>query len=344
MYNFQRYILNCFKMLVLISLSYINLYAKVLPVSSVPDSLYIGQVIQLELNLEEYKPENIFFDHEQKNQQIEVYDVRQIKDKPWHYLLRIAPFDTGFVSVEKLPLYLMRFVESKAVYDTLYLESFNFNVKTSLSHADTSLVDIFAPSSYKLKFFDYLFPAIILTIIGVVLYFLIKVIKKLKNKEEIKPVFVDNRPAWMKAVELLEQLKMKNYINSCDFLNFYFDLSHVLRYFIEHQFRIKALEMTTTELKNYFNKNYTNYIKETDSEDKAIFESPLLLESNYKEILKILNFMDKVKFAKYSISTEEAIKDINWVESYILSFKTEEKGSVEKKNNSTTKNGGEGNV
>ncbi|MCK9329326.1 MAG: hypothetical protein M0Q94_05560 [Candidatus Cloacimonetes bacterium] len=310
-----------------------TLLAKDLTVENLPDSLYIGQIIDLEFNLEEYKPENIFFQANEENQQIEIYDVTPVKGKPWHYLLRIAPFDTGLVQVNKIPLFIQSIQESKAVYDTLMINPFSFYVQSALSLTDTTIVDIFAPSNYKLKFFDYLFPIILIIIIVITIYLLRKFIKKFKNKEKINPIFVDNRPAWLKAIELIEKLKVKNYINSKNFLEFYFELSYILRFFIENQFRIKALEMTTPELKRYFQGNLNNILKANDNEVDTLSNNSLLLENNYNEILKILSSMDRVKFAKHSIDEKEAIDSLNWVESYVNLFKDELIDKERKKTN-----------
>ena len=270
-------------------------------ISSVADTLYIGQLINIELDLSEYQPERLFILKEKSTPEIEIFDLLTLRDKPWQYLLRIAPFDTGFIQTESIPIYF----SNNNIGDTLYIEPFSFYVKSALTYADTLLRDIAPPKSFRLKFVDYLIPVLILLVL-VLLHFYIH---KFKKKDE-EPEYVDNRPAWMIAFELLEQFKRKNFLHNGRYLEYYFELSLIFRIFIEKQFNIKAAEMTTYEIK------------------QALAE----IEQK-KQIIKILSEMDIVKFAKSVPVIKEAESMLYWIEKYILSFSAETTGKVSAREN-----------
>lgn len=310
-----------------------NLSGKHFNANNLPDSLYIGQIVNIELNLENQKPNRIFIDRSKIQNEIEVFDIIELPDKAWHYLLRIAAFDTGRIEVNKISLYTMKTDPEKntAIYDTLFINPFHLFVRSSLTPADTLLKDIFSPLGFNLKFIDYALPLIVIIIVCLLVFYVIKLIRKLKNKDIIDTIYVDNRPSWMKTLELLEKLKSKQLIENNKLLDFYFELSYILRYFIEDFFKIKALEMTTNEIKTCF---YNTIQNETYSQEENKQDIDKL-EISFKELLKILAEMDKVKYAKFISDSNEAERLMLWVENYILSYKnsSDENVSNNKKTN-----------
>lgn len=277
-------------LLLLIFTLFVSIYwTKSFNMPDISDTLYIGQLINIELDLSNNKPERLFVSDDRNNSQIAIYDLIEVKEKPWNYLLRIAPFDTGFIKTDRIPVYLLK----DNTPDTVFVEPFSFYVKSSLTYADTLLKDIAPPVSYRLKFIDYLIPLLIFLIVIVIIVFL----SKIKKKDKEIPVFVDNRPAWMIALELLEELKQKNLVSQGEFLEFYFQLSLIFRIFIEKQYMIKAAEMTTYEIKQAL----------SDVSEKT-------------QIINILTNMDKIKFAKSIPGENESEEVFAWIEKYIKSF------------------------
>ncbi len=112
--------------------------------------------------------------------------------------------------------------------------------------------------------------------IGVFLYFFIKNRQKLKVIPPLTPYEI--------AKKRLDELKNINISNAESLKEFYFHISSIFREYIEGTYSIKALEMTTNELKPYINEKF-------DSKTCGA-------------ILDLLNFSDVVKFAKF-IPTEE---------------------------------------
>jgi hypothetical protein len=221
--------------------------------------------------------------------ELEFFDLVQSTEKPWHFLLRVAPFDTGFIVTERIPL----FVFADDIADTVYIEPFSFYVNSSLTYADSLLIDIAPPRAFRLKFIDYFVPILVLILIATSIYLFKKFWKKSEKVVEV----VDTRPAWLLALELLDVFKKKRFLENGQYLDFYFDLSLIFRFFIEKQHDVNAMEMTTSEIK------------------QALSEIP-----RKREIIAILSDMDKIKFAKFVPSVKEAEDILYWIENYIVSF------------------------
>ena len=138
---------------------------------------------------------------------------------------------------------------------------------------------------------------IIILLIFAIRYLIILLKKSKKNFSE--PEIIDDRPAYIIALELLNKLKKDDLIIKGDFLNFYFRISLILRLFIELHYKINSVEMTTSEIR-------ANLILDNHSEKS--------------EILKFLGQADMIKFAK-TIPTElDTSAKLNWLENYLLSF------------------------
>ena len=274
-----------------------RIYANSLIVSDIKETFYIGEIINIEVDLSQQKPERPFVQREYGDKPVMVLDLNEIKDKPWHYLLRIAAFDTGYVNTDRIPIYSL----AEGQPDTIFVEPFNLYIKTSLTEVDTLLKDIMPPMDFKLKFLDYFVPILILLLIAAIFYLL----HKFKHKaKEVERIIVDNRPAWMIALELLDILKKKRLLEDGLYIDFYFELSMILRIFIEKQFNIKAAEMTTYEIKQVF---------------------PNIPAK--KQIINVLTDMDRTKFAKFNPDFSEVKEMLIWIENYIRSFAREDAAS-----------------
>jgi len=259
-------------------------------IQDIKDTHYIGEIINIELDLREKSPDKLFVQRDFDNKSVVVLDIKEIKEKPYHYLLRIAAFDTGYVDTGKIPIYSLK----QGLPDTIFVEPFKLYIKTSLTVSDTLLKDIKPPVDFHLKFFDFLFPFLLLICIFLIVY----LFRKFARREKIvERVVVDDRPAWMIVLELLEKLSKKRLLEDGHYVEFYFELSMILRFFLELQYKIKAVEMTTFEIKNVL----------PDIPSK-------------KQIIKILSEMDKTKFAKFTPEFSDVKEILNWVEGYIRAF------------------------
>jgi len=283
---------NLLFLILMIGVSYV--LSRSIVVSDIQEPLLIGQPIDLEFDFSELQPDRAFFLNERTHTRYQVVSFDEINNRPWIYLLRIAPFDTGYVETDRFPIFL----SGSNLSDTLFIEPFTFFVQTSLTPADTLLRDIAPPVAFGLGFLDYAFPILILLILATAIYFLLKLYKK---KAKATEDYVDTRPAWMIALELLREFKQKEYLAQGKYLEYYYELSMIFRIFIEKQFDIKAAEMTTYEIKQ---------------------ELPSISEKT--EIIKILTDMDKIKYAKGVPDINESEELLKWIEKFISSFSSKD--------------------
>jgi len=204
-------------------------------------------------------------------------------------------FDTGdytFPSLEFL-------VKSGSQDTVLTTRDFVVIINSVLPDSANAIKDIAHPLSLKLGFWDYFIPIIGLIFIIAIILLLKKFLTKPAKPEEI-PKFTDNRPIWQIAQEMLRELVGKKLLDKGEFLEFYFQLSIILRYFIERHYKINALEMTTSEIR-YFLK----------------LDNP----SEKSEILHLLMESDKVKFAKFIPERDKAEELATWLEVYLHAFR-----------------------
>jgi hypothetical protein len=94
------------------------------------------------------------------------------------------------------------------------------------------------------------------------------------------------RPAWEIALEQLEELKSKRYVEDYKFMPFHVELSLILREFLENRFEFNAVEFTTTEIIRAFRK---------------IEKSKSWID----DCINTLQICDLVKFADYDSSPAE---------------------------------------
>ncbi|MBI5056851.1 MAG: hypothetical protein HZB61_09590 [Nitrospirae bacterium] len=144
--------------------------------------------------------------------------------------------------------------------------------------------DIKGPLSFPGWEYLYILLAILAIIIIAVLLFKFFRKKKRKVKETVIPL----KPAHETAYEALKELMNKNYLKSGRVREFYFELSNIVRYYVEDRFHLRAPEMTTEEF----------LITLKDSKTLTTGQQGLLKD--------FLSRCDMVKFAKYLPGEKEA--------------------------------------
>jgi hypothetical protein len=135
-----------------------------------------------------------------------------------------------------------------------------------------------------------------------VIIFLIRFLKKyLKNRArpEEEKIIKDTRPAYVIALEKLAGIDFNTMLQQGNFVEFYYQLSQVLRFFLERQYNINALEMTTSEIRHNL-------------------DLPDPKEKN--EVLDCLQRSDRVKFAKYIPESIAARELLSWLDTYLHSY------------------------
>lgn len=158
------------------------------------------------------------------------------------------------------------------------VDAITVEVTSLLDDADqtASIRGIRGPRSMPDYFYLSIFLAVVLLAIIAVL-----VILYIKQKKKQRDIIIPRRPAHEIAYEALNALKNKDLAGTGKVKEYYFELSDIVRHYLENRFSLKAPEMTTEE--------FLYHLRETDQ-----------LRQDHKGLLgEFLSQCDLVKFAKY---------------------------------------------
>ena len=264
-----------------------------------PQKLFVGTPFKLHVDISSAISDSIF---STQNDTLDIFILKDIEsteeiidDTKTTFLdLTYQPFDTGEFTFPELE-FAVKTADSLEILKT---REFILNIESVITDSTESIKDIAAPLAVNLKFLDYFIPLFIIILLIFAIRYLIKLLKRTK-KDFSEPEIIDDRPAYIIALELLNKLKKDDLLIKGDFLNFYFRISLILRLFIELHYKINSVEMTTSEIRE-------NLILNDHSEKS--------------EILKFLRQADMIKFAKAIPTNSESEKAINWLENYLRSF------------------------
>jgi hypothetical protein len=265
-----------------------------------PQKLFVGIPFKLHVDISSAISDSIF---STQNDTLDIFILKNIESteeiiddtKTTLLDLTYQPFDTGEFTFPELE-FAVKTADSLEILKT---NEFTLNIESVITDSTESIKDIAAPLAVNLKFLDYFIPLLIIVLIIFAIRYLIKLLKKAK-KEFSEPEIIDDRPAYIIALELLNKLKKEDLLIKGDFLNFYFRISLILRLFIELHYKINSVEMTTSEIR-------ANLILDDFSEKS--------------EILKFLEQADMIKFAKVIPTNSYSKTTLNWLENYLKSFK-----------------------
>jgi hypothetical protein len=214
---------------------------------------------------------------------IEIVDIKEIdtayeadvKYKKLSQKLIITAWDSGFY-----PIPPFEFVINGETFKTkaLMLEVSNVTIEAEADIKDIKDINE-TPFSFK-EFFKIYWPYFVggLLLIGLIV-FLIYYLKNKPKVEKIKEIIKPSIPPHITAIEALKQLEVKKLWQQEKTKEYYSELTHILRQYLEHRFEIHALEQTSDEIITAL--RYT----EIDDAEK-------------RRLIKILMIADMVKFAK----------------------------------------------
>ncbi len=95
-------------------------------------------------------------------------------------------------------------------------------------------------------------------------------------------------PSWDIALKQLEELQGKQYVEKCEFKEYYFELGLILRHYFENRFSVKAPDMTTDEFL------------------ASLKQSTYLTDQQKNMLEEFFTFSDMVKFAKHTPTVNDA--------------------------------------
>lgn len=288
------------------------------------DSIYAGQPIDYNLRIN--LPNGYIIDWTSINDtigsNIEILDKGEIteatvdegNDITISRLLKLTTFDTGYVEIPRVNLKYTRSTDDTNTYELktnpidIYVQG--VSIDTTVAYRDIKL-----PIKQNFTFEEsipYIGGVLILAGIITLILLLIKHFRRKENKDEEddKPII----PAIIIARERLSQLKDANLWQNGKLKEFYTDLTDIVREYLEGQFNIEAIEMTSDEI--------MTEVKMIDFDSNTI-----------SKLQDTLHTADLVKFAKASTSptqNEESFNNINtFIEDSYVSYQELEKKKAE---------------
>ena len=193
--------------------------------------------------------------------------------------LTLMTFDTGYIQVPSLQLSTLN-----AFTDPIQLYSTTISVDTTQVFRP-----LMPPIEYPLSMkdvFPWILGALILVIAGLVVWYCLKH-RKPKVDENGEPVKGPVMPPYDKAIGDLESLKQQKLWQAGKLKEYYSGLTDIAREYIEGQFQVNAVEMTTDDI-----------LREVS---ELHFDASL-----FGKLKNTMELADLVKFAKYSASALES--------------------------------------
>lgn len=230
---------------------------------------------------------------------IEIVEIKEIdtayeadvKYKKLSQRLTITAWDSGYY-----PIPPFEFVINGEHFKTkaLMLEVSNVTIEAEADIKDIKNINE-TPFSFK-EFFKIYWPYFLggLLLIGLILI-LIYYFKNKPKVEIIKEIIKPSIPPHISALEALKQLESKKLWQQDKTKEYYSELTHILREYLEQRFEIHALEQTSDEI--------ITALRFTD-----------INEAEKRRLIKILMIADMVKFAKekpLASENEMVIKEAN---------------------------------
>lgn len=230
-----------------------------------------------------------------KRSEISMTPINNSDDVILSQLLTMTTFDTGYVEIPKIGLKYSKSVNDTSTY-TCYTEYMDIYVQPVSIDTTMTYKPIKMPIRQNITFEEtipYIGGIIVLATLILLAIYLIRKFRKKEEiaEEEIKPQI----PAIITAREKLILLKEATLWQSGKLKEYYTDLTDIAREYLEGQFNIDAIEMTSDEI--------------LDEVRKLQLDS-----STFSKLQNTLTTADLVKFAKANPSptqNELSFSDIN---------------------------------
>ena len=256
------------------------------------------------------------------NKSVEVISRSEIKEQPIDNSsdilltqhLTLASFDTGYVEIPSIGIKYYKSAKDTSVY-TSYTDYMYVYVEPAAIDTTMAYRPIKTPIKQNITFEEtapFVGGGIILAGLVLLIIYIVRRLRKKTNieEEEVKPQI----PAIVTAREKMAQLKESNLWQSEKYKDYYTDLTGIAREYLEGQFNIDAIEMTSDEILDEVRKIQL---------DNLIFS----------KLQNTLITSDLVKFAKAIPSpaeNENAFKDINsFIEESFVFYQEQEKKKAE---------------
>lgn len=302
-----------FILLLYISVSFYRINAQDVKVTAAFDSsrIYIGDQINFTVTID--KPISyilsvpFFRDSLQKNIEIlkgPSIDTSFLKDGRLRIRQKylVTSFDSGYYQIP--PLYAeMRGENGIKRFYSDYSQLEVMRVKITPPDTTLKIFDIVKPYKAPVTVGEVLPWVMLFLIISGAVWYLVRVIKKIRKKKTGEVVELPKDPAHVIAFRQLEQLREEKLWQKGNIKGYYTRLTEIVRFYLENRYRVYSMELTTIET--------LAELKKTGlSEDES-----------YRKLRTVLTGADLVKFAKFNPEPSENDLQFNFAWDFVDSTK-----------------------
>jgi hypothetical protein len=210
----------------------------------------------------------------------------------------VTSFDSGNYKI--LPVYaemagengIKRFYSDYSILEVM---------RTKIAPADTAnrIFDIIRPYKAPLTIGEVLPWLLLFILICAAVWYLIRIIKKMRMKKTGEVIPVNPDPAHIIAFRQLEQLKEEKLWEKGEIKGYYTKLTEILRVYLENRFGIYSMELTTIET--------LAELKRTGFRE----------DEPFRKLRTVLTGADLVKFAKYNPEPSENELQFNYAWEFV---------------------------
>ena len=258
----------------------------------------IGDVLNLNIISENVGERIVVFPDIQETESMEIREkiLMNKRRKPYQVSFQIVFWDTGSFTI---PEYSVEILKTDSTKDLIInTDAIDIKIISMLTGVkDTNLRPIKDPLALKKPINWYRW-----TLAVILLFLLLSLLglwRKRIRKAPLEKIEVSEfKSAKDLAIARLDELK--KIINS-DNKIFYLQASFIIREFIENQYYVRALEMTTAEIREF----------------QSVYE---LQKDDFKSLINLLNRADLAKFAKFEFTTHDRQDDYKEILKFISIF------------------------
>ncbi|HBZ22266.1 MAG TPA: hypothetical protein DEO60_14125 [Bacteroidales bacterium] len=222
----------------------------------------------------------------------------------------VTSFDSGFYRIDPVFAEMIDSGGLKRYYSDYSLLEVA-RVKITPSDTTAKIFDIASPYHAPLTLGEILPWVLLILLVSVIIWLLIRLIKKFRKvkKEETVPVIYE--PAHIIAFRELEKLKNEKLWERGEAKKYYIRLTEIIRQYLENRFGVNSLELTTSETL------------------EALVKTGFRKDGSYNKLRSVLTGADLVKFAKYK--PEPAENESVFFDSYDFVSATKAADAIEEK-------------
>ena len=212
-----------------------------------PDTLYVGSLVSILVTVENLnnKEVTLFQDIDHSSDNFSIID-KILSNNSVLYTLQF--WESGSVSLSPIIIDIMKFNQNITQIET---EKIKLNIVSNISNKKNELreikpmKDILLLSNFlKIIFIIILFAGISIS------YYLWRKRRVYQTSKYLQGMYVQSN--LQDTLDAIEKVPLPNKIDSISNEQYYLKLSRICRKYIKEQFYIKATEMTSTELAEYF--------------------------------------------------------------------------------------------